>query len=316
MKTNKASSISWGHIICCFIILVIFVITIGVHINAKSLDGVSDNNTSTDSSEVLPLKDTREELLKNINITSNDEVQNEVELAGPKEEVTVKRTELDCYITIYLDDIKLLAKIYSVNYEDLIDDLYNRYELYYNEYGFNETNVGYILNKNKLSTFKNIQYGLVEYISDYINKNPSKVKTRKKSYTGGSSYVENLIIYLTKYIYTNVDTNIALSIGAAESGYYQVEYMLSVGNVYGGMSSSGLIHYNNIEEGVLSYIKMLSNNYFGKGLNTISKIGYTYCPSIYSNGNKVASPHWISLVSTAMKKYSNRSKNITASDLL
>ena len=40
-----------------------------------------------------------------------------------------------------------------------------------------------------------------------------------------SDYVEKLIMYCTG-IYSNVDTSIALSIGAAESGYYKVKYML------------------------------------------------------------------------------------------
>ena len=39
-------------------------------------------------------------------------------------------------------------------------------------------NVGYILNaKGKLNSYKNVKYGLVEYIYKYIGKHPKKVKT-------------------------------------------------------------------------------------------------------------------------------------------
>ena len=51
-------------------------------------------------------------------------------------------------------------------------------------------------------------------------------------------------------IYDNVDKQTILGIGAAESGYYKVKYMLKNNNIYGGMSSKGLIRHNNIELGV------------------------------------------------------------------
>jgi hypothetical protein len=81
------------------------------------------------------------------------------------------------------------------------------------------------------------------------------------------------------------------------------------------MSSSGLVRHNNIELGVLSYVRMMSRNYYGKGLDTISEIGYVYCPS-YENGYKAASSHWISLVSRAINKYEAYDKNVTFNELI
>jgi hypothetical protein len=241
--------------------------------------------------------------------------QNEVE-AGPKQEVIIKKTELDNYITTYLDDIKFLCYTLSIDYKDFIKHLYKLYNDNYETYGFDETNVGYIKDgKGRLKNYINAKYGLVEYIYAYVDKNPKKQNIRRVGYTGSSNYVENLIRYYTS-IYTNVDTNIALSIGAAESGYYKVKGMIRAGNVYGGMNSGGLIHYDNIEIGVLSYIRLLSNSYFGKGLNTFSKIGYRYCPTIDNNGNKIVSPNWMNLVNTAKKKYDKQDRKISASDLL
>ena len=134
--------------------------------------------------------------------------------------------------------------------------------------------------------------------------------------TGNAKYVENLIIYYTKNIFTNVDTDLALSIGAAESGYYTAKYMLKCNNIYGGMGSHGLIKYRSIENGVYRYIRYLSINYISKGLTTLQSIGRVYCPTTDANGNRIASPHWISLVTRGLNHYSGFNYNITASDVL
>ena len=311
METKCASRLRVGNVIACTIMLLVFVF---VMIMCTSADGgsVQKNSCSIEQSEVIPLlsKETSNNLLA---LLVN---RNEVE-AGPKEEVVfLKRTEIDDYITTYLDDIKFLCYALSIDYQDFIDDLYKQYDDNHAQYGFNEKNVGYILNADgKLATYSNAKYGLVEYIYNYIDKYPKKKKTRRVAYTGNALYVENLIRYYSS-IYTNVDTNLALSIGAAESGYYKVKFMLKAGNVYGGMKGGKLIHYDNIEIGVLSYIRLLSKSYFGKGLKTVQSIGYKYNPIIDENGNKVASPHWVGLVNSAMSHYKKLNNGITASDLL
>jgi hypothetical protein len=309
METRGAHRISLGHIVACAIILISFVIAMVMYTNVDGLAFECAMN-GREHSEVVPL------LSIDFNNTLEPLVQqNEVE-AGPKEEVTAERTELDSYITTYLDDIKFLCYTLSIDYEDFIKNLYQLYNDNYETYGFDENNVGYIKDGNgRLKNYMNAKYGLVEYIYKYIDTKPKKKKIRRVSHTVNSTYVENLIRYYTS-IYSNVDTNIALSIGAAESGYYKVNYMIRVGNVYGGMKSGKLIHYDNIEIGVLSYIRLLSNSYFGKGYNTISKIGYRYCPTIDNNGNKIVSPNWMNLVNTAKKKYDKQDIKISASDLL
>jgi len=311
METNKTSRLRVGNVIACTLMLLVFVF---VMIMYTSADGgsIQKNSCSLEQSEVIPLlsKDFKDSLLAML------VDQNEVE-AGPKEEVVfLKRTEMDDYITTYLDDIKFLSYALSVDYEDIIDGLYEEYDKNHEQYGFDENNVGYILNADgTLNSYSNAKYGLVEYIYSYIDKYPKKKTTRRVAYTGKVDYVENLIRYYSS-IYTNVDTNLALSIGAAESGYYKVKYMLKAGNVYGGMKGGKLIHYDNIEIGVLSYVRLLSKSYFGKGLKTVQSIGYKYNPIIDENGNKVASPHWVGLVNSAMVHYKKLNNGITASDLL
>ena len=311
METKNASRLRVGNVVACTIMLLVFVF---VMIMYTSADGgsVQKNSCSIEQSEVIPLLS---EKISN-NLLALLVNQNEVE-AGPKEEVIfIRRTGLEDYITTYLDDIKFLCYVFSIDYEDFIDDLYNKYDENYQQYGFNEKNVGYILNEEgELKSYDNAKYGLVEYIYNYIDKYPKKQNKRRVAYTGNALYVENLIRYYST-IYTNVDTNLALSIGAAESGYYKVKYMLKAGNVYGGMRSGKLIHYDNIEIGVLSYIRLLSKSYFGKGLKTVQSIGYKYNPIIDENGNKVASPHWVGLVNSAMSHYKKLNNGITASDLL
>lgn len=307
MDTIKASKVPWKHVICCLIILVIFVLTIGIHINAEGFsDDIADN-----ASDTVPLR-----TYSTIIELSPLGKQNEVNLAGPKEEVTVDTMTIDDYITTYKADIEFLSKTFGVNVDDIIGDLKNVYENNLDK-EFENTNVGFILNKDgSIKKYKNVLYGLVEYFYDYVEKNPKKAIKKRIPYTGEAEYIENLIIYYTKHIYTNVDTAVALSIGASESGYYKVKYMLKSNNVFGGMGRKGLIKYNNIEFGVLSYVRLLSKNYYSKGLETIESIGRKYCPTSDSFGNKIASPHWVSLVKTAMKKYNNYDYVIAAGDLL
>lgn len=309
MDTRKASRASWKHIICCIVLLVIFVLTIGIHINAE---GISDGEMAeSNSSDIVPLR-------SNLNGIEWDDLyaeENEVELAGPKEEVTVDIRDVDYYIIAYSNELEFFANTFAVGYEEVIKDLRKRYDE--SEFEFESTNIGFLLNKSgELKTFDSVEYGIVEYFYDYVEKNPKKVDKTRVAYSGDASYVENLIIYYTTHIYINVDSTVALSIGAAESGYYKVKYMLRCNNIYGGMTSSGLIKYRNIEYGVLSYVKMLSKNYYAKGLTTISAIGRVYCPTYDDFGNKIASPNWINLVNTAIKKYNKYNLEIQIDDLL
>lgn len=308
METKKASKSIWKHVICCMILLVIFVLTIGMHNNKeRQNEGVIADSAS----ETVPLNNSIQGLSAKLSYEEEKE-----QIAGPKDDVTVEIVkDLQYYIIEYADTLKFFSKTFKVKYDDIIKDLYKREEKSNQE--FEETNIGYLLNKNgKVKTFKSIEYGIVEYFYDYMEKHPEKINKKREPYYGDAKYVENLIIYYTTHIYTNVDTATALSIGAAESGYYKVKYMLKCNNIYGGMSSKGLIKYRNIEYGVLSYIRLLSKNYYSKGLNTVMKIGYRYCPKYDSNGNKIVNPHWVSLVNTAKKKYKKCNRDIDVVDLL
>ena len=84
--------------------------------------------------------------------------------------------------------------------------------------------------------------------------------------------------------------------------------MLNNNNIFGGMANGRLISYKSIEYGTLMYIKLLSEGYFGKGLNTVELIGIIYNPMFNENGVKVAKPTWVNNVKRAMEKYSVKEK--------
>ena len=203
--------------------------------------------------------------------------------------------------------ILFLCQIFGYDYETVILEL----KALRNENAeFDINNMGYLKNKvGKLVSYPNPEYGLIEYFY-YLNKRRPELRTRKVvPYQGGAKYIEQLIVYFGS-IYDNVNIKDLLAIGAAESGYYKVKSMLRVNNVYGGLDSKRrLLRYDNIELGVLAYVRLMSKNYYGKGLTTIEEIGRVYCPVI-ENGVAIASPHWLKLVGLARIKYNNYNKTV------
>jgi len=303
MENKKAYNKALKHILCCLILLLIFVITI-TRVDAKN--SIQENNTSL-AEEVIPLKPYNQ--IEFFKIKRHSLIVNEYKKYN-KPRIIEK--DINFYIKSELNTLTFFAKAFGYDIEFVKEDLIKRAE------GIKEiepTNIGSIKNdNNELKKYSSIEYGIVEYYYELVSSYPEKQSNKVVPYTGDSTYVENLIMYYTN-IYTDVDRTLALSIGAAESGYYKVKYMLKMNNVYGGMSSHGLIRYNNIEIGVLKYIRLLSNGYFKKGLKTPESIGRVYCPTYNENGVKIASPHWINLVNTASNKYINYTQNITIDDL-
>lgn len=220
--------------------------------------------------------------------------------------------DIECFLENKSAEIEFLSKTFAIKSSDVYEKLIeiNENDIY------DELNIGRIKNKKgELKEYSSFEEGLIEYLFSLEKKEPKLFSKKRVPYTGKSQYVENLINYFTG-IYENVDYLTAVSIGAAESGYYKVTYMLRCNNVFGGMGKNGLIKYRNMEYGVLNYIRMLSKSYYGKGLKTVESIGRIYCPTIDANGKKVASSHWINLVKTAKSKYRNTEEEMTVAKLL
>lgn len=219
--------------------------------------------------------------------------------------------DTSCFLAQRRDTVEFLAKTFAVNKDYVVNELVN----INSKDKYIENNIGRILNENgELIDYGSFEKGLIEYLFKLRNINPSVFDEAWVPYQGDSEYVEDLIRYFTK-IYDNVDYLTAISIGASESGYYKVTYMLNYNNIFGGMGSNGLIQYKNIEYGVLSFIRLLSYNYYGVGLDTVESIGQVYCP-VFESGVKIASPHWVNLVYNAMNYYQDSYEELTASELI
>ena len=203
--------------------------------------------------------------------------------------------------------ITFLCKTFGVNEESVIASLRESNS----DGNVNPLNIGRVGD----ASYSSFDRGLVEYLFVYANNNPGSVNNTYVPYNGGADYVEKLIKYFS-YIYEDVDYLSAISIGAAESGYYSVKFMLNKNNIYGGMGSGGLIQFKTIEYGVLSYIKYLHSNYYSKGVTSLEAIGRSYCPSTDAAGNRVASPHWLNLIAKAKGHYAGTTKDVKAENLL
>jgi len=228
----------------------------------------------------------------------------------PKEEVIYDQ---EYYINEYIEKIEFFSKLFDYNMNDIINNLNEQKD---EDLEFAFSNIGYLKDKEgNLKTFPNFEYGLIEYFYHLNKTNSLPRKQKHLPYNGDGEYIENLIIYFSS-IYENVNPIDLLSIGAAESGYYKVKFMLNANNIYGGLYNGRLIKHNNIELGVLSYVRLMNRHYYGKGFNTIESIGRKYCPVVNSTGAAVANPHWLNLVKQARKKYIDYEDTITFSQLI
>lgn len=303
MEKRKACNKALKHILCCLVLLLIFVITI-TRVEAKNTSHLNQ----TEEKEVVPLKPYISVNLfrpKTLIVVENEFIK----YNNPR----IIDKDINYYIETEIKTLTFFAKVFGFDIEFVKEDLIKRAS---SVEKIEPTNIGSLKNdNNKLLKYDSIEYGIVEYYYDLVSSHPEKQNLNVVPYEGDSTYVENLIMYYTS-IYTNVDRTLALSIGAAESGYYEVKYMLNMNNIYGGMSNRGLIRYENIEIGVLKYIKLLNEGYFQKGLTTPETIGRVYCPTINAYGEKVASSHWINLVNKASEKYSTYTQNITIDDIV
>lgn len=213
--------------------------------------------------------------------------------------------DTECFLKKNKETVEFLGETFGIDskyiYEDLIRINGNA--------PYDEYNIGKIKNKNGLMKYDSFEEGLIEYLFTFAANNKELVSNERTPYKGNSEYVIELIKYFTG-IYKNVDFLTAVSIGAAESGHYKATYMMNCNNIYGGMSKNGLIKYKNIEYGTLSFVRLLSKNYFGQGLTTLESIGRVYCPT-FVNGTKVASSHWLNLVKSMKKIYASREETTT-----
>ena len=190
---------------------------------------------------------------------------------------------LNIFLTNNTDIIKFMSDMFQVDHEVLLNKLREDYQ-----------------SINLLDT-DDLDRTLLDYMIALEDSNPEMFSNTLNTSDPSKEYMVALIKYFCDY-YGNVDFSIAAAIAQIESGY-SAKSMLNKNNIFGGMSSGGLIKYKNIEYGIYSYIKLLSEGYFGKGLTTVESIGRVYNPMYNENGVKIAKPSWVSNVTNAMSDY-------------
>lgn len=203
---------------------------------------------------------------------------------------------LEIYINDNLDIVSFFADVFQINHDTLIERLKADYQ-----------------SINLLNT-TNLEYTLSEYLLALEDSNRELFDNSIDPCNDSKEYIIALLKYFSK-LYNNVDFSIAAAIVQIESGY-TVQSMLNKNNVFGGMSGGGLIKYKNIEYGILSYVKLLSDGYFGKGLTTVEDIGRVYNPTYNENGVKIAKPSWVSKVNNAIDEFINMENDISIAEVL
>lgn len=183
------------------------------------------------------------------------------------------------------DTIKFLANTFLIDEEILRNKLENNYE-----------ELNYLDN---MDSFDKI---VLDYLLTLEESEKELFNNKRISNQMDKDYIVKTLKYFSD-MYANVDFGIAAGIANVESGYTS-KYMLSKNNIFGGMYNGGLISYKTIEYGVLKYVILLSEGYFGKGLVTIEDIGRVYNPT-FESGIKIAKPAWVYNVTKSMELFAD-----------
>lgn len=205
--------------------------------------------------------------------------------------------DLDDFILNHQETFDFYTKTFGIKLKDLKESIIR---------DNSETRLNYSDLGNTNSDYETLDKNLIDYLFELKSRNP---KLFNQEYVSGKKYSKEYIYGLIDYFaefYSNVDAKTLKAIAYIESGNLNSTYMIKNNNIYGGMSSSGLIKYKNIEYGVLSYVKMMSKGYYGKGLNTIDKIAKKY---------NLGSQSWIRNVKSVLSKFDNSNDDININTL-
>ena len=205
--------------------------------------------------------------------------------------------DLDSLIDNNKETFEFYTKMFGIKLSDLKESIIRDN----GDKRLNHNDIG-----NTDSDYETLDKNLIDYLLNLKEKNP---KLFNQEYVSGTTYSKEYIYGLIDYFasfYSNVDAKTLKAIAYIESGNLNSNYMVKNNNIYGGMASNGLIKYKNIEYGVLSYVKMMSKGYYGKGLTTIDKIAKKY---------NLGSKTWISNVKSALKRVSDTNEDININTL-
>ena len=207
---------------------------------------------------------------------------------------TINKYSLEEDVVNFINDNKDIFNFYSNTFGISINNIKESIIIDNMDTKFNRNDIG-----NTHNNYDSLDKNLIDYL---FKLKKSNKKLFKQEYTNSNIYSREYIYGLINYfssIYTNVDYDVLASIAYIESGNLNSKYMRKCNNIYGGMSSHGLIKYNNIEFGVLSYVKMMAKSYYAKGLTTVETIARKYNPG---------STTWVGNINKTRNKFKNIEK--------
>ena len=218
-------------------------------------------------------------------------------ISEPESKRVLSEEELaSIYINDNIETVNFLADVFKIDKDILVERLKSDYQ-----------SINLVNNEN-------LEYTLIEYLLALEDTDEDLFDNSLDPCDDSKEYILSLLKYFSN-IYNNVDFSIAAAIIQIESGF-TVQSMLNKNNVFGGMSGGSLIRYKNIEYGILRYVKLLSDGYFGKGLITVEDIGRVYNPIFNESGVKIANPSWVSKVNNAMDEFVNIEAEISVAEIL
>lgn len=178
-------------------------------------------------------------------------------------------------------------------------------------------NIFMIINLDKIVVVQKIQQvenKVIETITENI-ETTEKVETQKQEEIKVEK-TENTTCKLKKDIeckiynkgiekgLTKEQSLLLVAISKHETGNWTSKAFKEKNNFGGIMSSSTgeLKIYKTQNEGLEGFVNLLKNNYFGKGLNTIEKIGAKYCP-VGSKNDTGVNKYWVPNVTQFYNEY-------------
>ena len=178
--------------------------------------------------------------------------------------------DLNTFVFNYLDVFEFYTDLFGISLDDFKNEIMT-------------VNADSRLNYYDLGKIDIHKSSLQEYLIDYLfYLKKEKSELFHPEFKNGNDYTKDYVYGLLNYfsnLYDNVDFKTLASIAYIETGNLNSKYMMACNNIYGGIASTGLIKYHNIEYGVLTYVKMMSERYYGKGLDTPEKISNIYAPN-------------------------------------
>lgn len=98
-----------------------------------------------------------------------------------------------------------------------------------------------------------------------------------------------------------------IAISKHETGNWTSRAFNKLNNFGGIMGKNGLRSYQTKEIGLISFINLLKNRYFAKGLNTIDEIGNVYCPVGATNDPNNKNQYWKPYITKYYNEYVEKS---------